>query len=49
MSLSAHLAWSVAFQFKHIHGVVDPAAEMVKLDISSQAMNPHLYLENNDN
>lgn len=39
---TAYLAWSVALQFKHVHGVVDPSAVVIKLNVPRQALNAHL-------
>lgn len=41
---TAYLAWSVALEFKHIHGVVDPPTVVIKLNVSSQALDAHLNL-----
>lgn len=38
----AHLARSVALQLKHVHGVVDPAAVVIELDVPCQALDTHL-------
>lgn len=38
----AHLARSVALQFKHVHGVVDPPTVVIELNIAGQALNAYL-------
>lgn len=36
-------SWPVAFQFKHIHGIVDPPTIVVKLNVPGQPLNVHLH------
>ena len=38
-----YLAWAIALELEHVHGVVDPAAEVVELNVPRHALNPHLH------
>lgn len=40
---ASNLAWAVAPQLKDIHGIVDPASIMVKLDVPGETLDSYLY------
>lgn len=42
--MKTYLAWPIALQFKHVHRVVDPPTEVIKLNIPSQTLDAHLEI-----